>query len=434
MDKKDVFMIEIISFFSYFYVNPIFMRKLFSVLLVLSCITLAAYSQSATVSDEFEQSYQVSNQLTKGALVKKDYKEAEKQIISFRDKFKGMSADTQRKYAVIIPHQYYNLSCINALSANKNKAILYLDSALQNGYSDYKHTLADTDFAGLRNEEKFKVVLQKIREKGDYNYILQKSGDYNSNDKRTPLVFTYQGANSPELVKFRKQYKLDSVSGNGDEISKIKNLLLWVHNVVRHDGNSYNPNKKNAVDLIEICKKEDRGVNCRMMATVLKDVYQAMGFKSRTVTCMPKDTTDFDCHVINVVWSKTLDKWVWMDPTFNAYVSDDKGNLLSIEEVRAKLILGEPLVLNDNANWNNKQKETKEHYLDYYMSKNLYWISCNAKNEWDIETPGAGKALIDGVNLYPGQFTTLTGDKEVEETRVSYATNNAAYFWAKPGL
>ena len=164
----------------------------------------------------------------------------------------------------------------------------------------------------------------------------------------------------------------------------------------------------------------------------LRDAYLRW-VSNQDVTCMPKDTTIL-LHVINVVWSKTLDKWIWMDPTNNAYVSDEKGNLLSIEEVRNKLILGDALVVNDNANWNNKEKVTKEHYLDYYMSKNLYWINCNAKNEWDIETIGAGKSPIDTVVLYPGQFTTFTGDKETGKTRVSYATNNAAYFWAKPGL
>ncbi|MBB6270632.1 hypothetical protein HDF26_001059 [Pedobacter cryoconitis] len=410
------------------------MKRFLPLLSFISCITLAAHSQSAAVSDEFEQPYVLSNQLVRTALAKKDYKEAEKQFISFLNQFKGMSADTQKKYAAVIPNQYYNLSCVNALEGQKNKAVLYLDSAFQNGYYDYSHTLADTDLDGLRNDEQFKIVLQKIREKGDYNYILQKAGSYHKNDQRKPLVFTYQNVNAPELVKFRKQYKLDSISGNGDEISKIKNLLFWVHNKVRHDGNSSNPDKKNAVDLIEICKKEDRGVNCRMMATILKDAYLAMGFKARTVTCMPKDTADFDCHVINVVWSETLHKWIWMDPTFNAFVSDDRGNLLSIEEVRAKLILNEPLLLNDDANWNNKEKQTKEHYLDYYMSKNLYWISCNAKNEWDIETLGAGKAPVESVSLYPDKFSTIKGDKVTGKTRVSYATNNAAYFWAKPAL
>lgn len=410
------------------------MRKFLTVLFAFGCLTMAAYSQNTAVSDEFEKSYRVSAQLQNEALAKKDYQEAERQIISFHKKYKQLSAAAQKTYAGIIPAGYYNLSCINALAGHKNKAILYLDSAFQNGYSNYKHALTDTDLDGLRDEEQFKIVMQKIREKWDYSYILQKSGAYNNNDKRISLKFTYQNAAAPELVKFRKQYKLDSVSGNGDEISKIKNLLLWVHNVVKHDGNIANPNKKNAVDLIELCKKENRGINCRMMATILRDAFQAMGFKSRTVTCMPKDTADFDCHVINVVWSETLDKWVWMDPTFNAYVSDAQGNLLSIEEVRGRLIAGDPLLLNDDANWNNKEKKTKEDYLDYYMSKNLYWINCNVKNEWDIETPVTGKALIETINLYPGQFTTFTGDKKIEKNRVSYATSNAAYFWIKPGL
>ena len=174
---------------SYIYLKIVFMRKFISVLLALSCVTLAAFSQTAAVIDELEQPYKISNQLRKEALAKKDYKEAEKQIISFRNQLKERSAETQKKYADLIFADYYNLSCINALAGNKNKAILYLDSAFQNGYNNYRHTLADTDLDGLRNEEGFKVVLQKIREKYDYEYILKKSGPYNNNDKRTPVVF-----------------------------------------------------------------------------------------------------------------------------------------------------------------------------------------------------------------------------------------------------
>ena len=49
-----------------------------------------------------------------------------------------------------------------------------------------------------------------------------------------------------------------------------------------------------------------------------------------------------------------------MDPTFNAYVKDEHGNLLSIAEVRERLITDQPLYLNEDANWNNKSKQTKE--------------------------------------------------------------------------
>lgn len=59
------------------------------------------------------------------------------------------------------------------------------------------------------------------------------------------------------------------------------------------------------------------------MAQMLNECYLAMGFKSRFITCMPKVMIN-DCHVINAVYSNTLDKWLWMDPTFNAYVTDEK--------------------------------------------------------------------------------------------------------------
>ena len=39
---------------------------------------------------------------------------------------------------------------------------------------------------------------------------------------------------------------------------------------------------------------------------------------------MPRKMVN-DCHVINVVYSATLDKWVWVDPTFDAYVVDENG-------------------------------------------------------------------------------------------------------------
>ena len=33
-----------------------------------------------------------------------------------------------------------------------------------------------------------------------------------------------------------------------------------------------------------------------------------------------------------------MKKWLWIDPTFDAYVMNEKGELLSIEEVRERLI------------------------------------------------------------------------------------------------
>ena len=86
-----------------------------------------------------------------------------------------------------------------------------------------------------------------------------------------------------------------------------------------------------------------------------------------------------DCHVINAVYSNTLDKWLWMDPTFNAYVTDEKGNLLGIGEVRERLRKNEPIVLNEDANWNNKNKQTKEYWYIIFPFK-LIFIDCSYRS------------------------------------------------------
>lgn len=210
--------------------------------------------------------------------------------------------------------------------------------------------------------------------------------------------------------------------------------MYWVHNTVCHDGNSNNPDKKNAIDLIRLCQKEKRGVNCRMMAQILNECYLAMGFKSRYVTCMPKVMKN-DCHVINVVYSCTLNKWIWMDPTFAAYVTDDKGTLLSIQEVRERLRTNQPVVLNDDANWNHKNKETKENYLDNYMTKNLYHIVCISTTGFNTETyiqhvtdTAAYMSTHYYIDLCPQGYKP---ERTLPDSKV---TTDDAHFWESPYL
>ncbi|MCM1075809.1 MAG: hypothetical protein NC411_00425 [Bacteroides sp.] len=109
---------------------------------------------------------------------------------------------------------------------------------------------------------------------------------------------------------------------------------------------------------------------------MLTEALLAEGIPARYITCQPKAyDTDPDCHVICVAWSDTLNKWVWADPTFAAFVRDENGLMLHPGEVRQRLIANQPLILNEDANWNHESQQTKENYLDYYMAKNLYYIS-----------------------------------------------------------
>jgi hypothetical protein len=404
-------------------------------ILLICTFCLISFFVNAQILPEakpFNDYSQTVSTETSNTFTKKDYPLAINQINAWYVKYNQLTPKLKTYLIAYSAYFAYDMACAYSRESKIDSADTWLEKSIADGFTDCAHILVDDDLNNLHNDKRFQNDLQQLRNKYDYGYVLKASGSYNQNNNVDVPAFTYQSATDSNLLALRRKFNLDSVSGNGDETSKLKRLLYWVHNEVKHDGSIGNPKSKNAIDLIAICKKENRGVNCRMMATILRDVYQSEGFPTRIVTCMPKDTADGDCHVITVVWSKTLNKWVWMDPTFNAYITDDKGNLLNIEEVREKLINGDPLVLNDDANWNNQEKQTKEHYLGYYMSKNLYWLQCSTKSEWDLETDKPGKQAIDYINLYPGTYNTLHQAKKVYSSQVDYAVNNPDFFWQKP--
>ena len=248
---------------------------------------------------------------------------------------------------------------------------------------------------------------------------LKKGWRYNLQDDRPILKVTYESEKNPELIKVRAIFKLDSIAGAGDEISKILNLLHWVHDSYVFDGSKELPPYDGIVDLMTKCYKSKYTMYCGALASVLNDCYLAIGLKSRQVVCLPKDSTDPDCHSINAVYSKTLDKWLWMDATNNAYVMNEKGELLSIEEVRERLVNNKPLILNPDANVNRIYSVDKINYLYDYMAKNLYALECFAE----------GGGACKGNLLLPLEYKGV-----IPRTKMNHpkCTNNPSTFWAKP--
>ena len=282
-------------------------------------------------------------------------------------------------------------------------------------------------------------ALTEITYKPGYLDILKTASEYNHNDARPVPKFIYQSQDDPNLVKLRAAFKLDSIAGGGNEVSRILNLLLWVHNLIPHDGNHDNPAVKNSLSMVKICKNGNRGLNCRGLATILNECYLSMGIPSRIVTCMPKDSIFNDCHVINMVYSFEHKKWLWIDPTNFAYVMNERGELLSIEEVRERIIRDLPLILNPDANWNHKATETKEEYLYNYMAKNLFRLESPLESEFDYETWKSGKEYtyvelisLNAFNQLPQK--SVKKDTATGVTHNYYKTNKPEIFWAAPEM
>lgn len=219
-----------------------------------------------------------------------------------------------------------------------------------------------------------------------YLDILKESPAYCQDTVQKP-EFSYAQPSDSLLRLSRERFNLDSIAGNGDDISRIKNLLYWVHNIITHDGsNGLAPGPRNLRNTYDCAKRDSCGYNCRALAICLTEALLAEGIPARYITCESKKwDSDNDCHVICVAWSESLDKWIWVDPTFAAYVTDENGLLLHPGEVRYRLQNDLPLILNSDANWNNKYQQDKEYYLDEYMAKNLYIMSANTLNQAEPE-------------------------------------------------
>ncbi len=265
--------------------------------------------------------------------------------------------------------------------------------------------------------------------------VLRKSAPYNRKSDQNFPAFTYQAANDPHLVELRKAYHLDSVAGTGSEVERAIRLLEWFHNQVPHSDVA--PLKViTATNIIETYRKTKYAQGCYPLSIAMNEIFLSMGFKSRSVICFSNLFPEpAGGHVINAVYIESLSKWIYMDPTENAYLKDENGNFLSIAEVRERLIDGRPLVLNPGANYHQIPTK-KEEYLYRFMAEHIYRMICLVHSAWDSQTREDGKTL-EYVELLPygSQEPAVDGyetKKYQRYTVISYHTNNDSLFWQKP--
>ena len=313
------------------------------------------------------------------------------------------------------------------ITKNKNTRIVFYSDI--DSISFFSTPNKDIQFNVILNKKD--TALTKIVYQRPYIEILKDASDFDTLSGKKNIKFKYQSKKNKHLKELREKYKLDSIIGNGNDVSKLINLMNWLHNTVPHNGSDGNPKIKNADDMLSVCSIENRGLNCRGLAIVYNEFCLSLGYKSRYVTCLPKDSLniDNDCHVINMVFVKNLNKWLWIDPTFNAYVTSENDELLSIEEVRYNLINDIPMKINKDANWNNKEDVNIDYYLKEYMAKNLYTIQCPIKSKFNNETHLFWKILLNKLNFV--QLVPLDYTKDISSLYIK-PISKPKIFWKKP--
>ncbi len=389
--------------------------------------SLTSHAQSPRLQRLQEDSERLYGQFRELATQKK-YEEA---IVTIKELIAILDTTTVYKDTIVnIPKQaldqqkatyQYDLACCYAILGKKKIALETLTSSVDNGYDNYPNMYWDNDLTSLKKDKKFKALLAIVKERQPLEK-LKKSNAYKAEADGVIPKFEYQP--KERLLLVRNYFQLDTIPGKDNELEHIKNLLHFVHDNIRHDGSRMTICEYDAIDLYNYHKATGNGVNCRMLALTLCDIYLAMGYKARVVTCLSADPNDPDCHVINSVWSETLQKWLYIDPTMDAWVMDENGTMLSIAEVRERLIDGRPLVLCPTANWNHESPQTKEYYLETYMAKNLYYQVCKKRSFFNQESIYRNTDNED-IRLIPAGFEN--GSYASAKT-----TTDPERFWAKP--
>ncbi len=164
----------------------------------------------------------------------------------------------------------------------------------------------------------------------------------------------------------RRYFPLDSLTdGKIGTWEKAFAVAEYVNANVRHDNQTEPIIQKDAIGLWEYNKKYPTGFNCRYHSILLYEMLSSIGIKARPVWCLPKDTTDSDCHVVNHVWLPEKNKWAMLDSDQGAWAIGKDGHPMNLPEIRNAYINDESIEFRF---MNNQNRDT---YYSY-MAKNTY--------------------------------------------------------------
>jgi len=207
--------------------------------------------------------------------------------------------------------------------------------------------------------------------------------------------FQYAAPTDSNLRKLRDTYDLDTVAGQGSETDQIIKLTAWVFQLTGHANEPEIPKELNAFNLIRLAQVEHKTINCYMKTIILNEVFLAMGFYSRQTHLLPHSNEEEESHFITSVYSRTLGKWILMDPDFGVYMTDDQGNILGVAEIRSRLIADEPLLVKEVVNtgqssltkaWINFRNFIDGTDYTWFLSDFIFKIRCPQNSMFDQQS------------------------------------------------
>ena len=249
--------------------------------------------------------------------------------------------------------------------------------------------------------------------------------------------FSYADSSDENLTRLRDMYNLETIAGQGTETDRIINLTRWVYQLTGHANEPEIPKELNAFNLIRLAKDEHMQINCYMKTVILNEIFLAMGLSSRWTHLLPHSHEEDESHFVTSVYSSALGKWILMDPDFGVYVTDEKGAILGVADIRNRLIAGEPLVVKDldtsqsalARTWGDVENFIQGADYPWILSKFIFKIRCPQVSRFNQ------RSMPDKVyfELLPdGYREELLRESQMTERGKVVYMNDEELFWQKP--
>ena len=252
------------------------------------------------------------------------------------------------------------------------------------------------------------------------------------------VTFTYAGPTDQNLARLRKLYDLDAIAGQGPEVERISNLMRWVYRLTGHANEPEIPKELTAFNLIHLAKDEHMQINCYMKTVILNEVYLAMGWSSRQTHLLPSEKEEEESHYITSVYSRTLGRWILMDPDFGVYATDGQGAILGIAEIRSRLIAGRRLTVREidpspsllARAWSNAGSFADGTSYLWYLQKNIFKIQCPQRSVFNLSSE-PNRVIVE---LIPDGYREelLKEPRTDKRGRKIISINDEGLFWQRP--
>jgi hypothetical protein len=186
----------------------------------------------------------------------------------------------------------------------------------------------------------------------DYLSVLRASPPWDQEPDPAFIPFSHEDASTAELAALAEKWSIESIAGSGDGFDRMRNLMAWVNDVTTQEGSAPVPSPKTADRFLTFSTDgSDTRLNCLATAITLAEVLLADGIPARTLMMYAASASN-DVHVVVIAWSDELSKWVYLDPSYNAWFAESDGSPMSPLEIREGFQSGADFQVSPGSGWN----------------------------------------------------------------------------------